>query len=180
MISGIGGTIIGYIKAGRAEDARQKSEERQCAFEKDLAALGQLAAYKEKSDRIVIKTITTNNEIKFTIWDKEFGFRRNKSSTKPVVSPSQWLSHCIIGGMSLTYCFIDILFAYNAERVIYALSPDNAISKWSLAFGLVSKDTNNPEIIAITLGGLAFWMVQPIITLVASAVTGITYKLLRA
>ena len=180
LISGVGGSILGYIKSSKAEDARQKSEARQQAFEKDLAALGQLAAYKAESSTINIATISKNNEFKITFWGKSFGWSREKEETKPIVSPAQWLSHLIIGGMSLTYCYIDILFAYNAERIIYAFSPTNAESHWSVAWGIASRDVTNPQIVAITCGGLAFWMVQPIIANVSAAITGITYKLLRA
>jgi len=179
LISGGGGIILGSWKAMKAEKARRGEADAQRLHIERLASAGQLAEYQEQIGKINIQEIILDAKFIIIFMGKEFGWHRKKNTKAPVASPTQRTIHGVIWLFSFTYCITLGIFAYNAQRVIWQFAPTDAKDHWSVLFGFAEHTVENPQIVAVTLGGVALGMAQPLIAIIGTYITGLAYRLIR-
>jgi len=145
LFAGGGGVIIGLFKAYLQYKNGEKESEKRYLHEERLSQNNQLLEWGK-----------LQNEIK----EHWIYYLRNISNNGLV-----WMC-------CLTYCYICAIYAENSSDIIWTFAPENAKDHWSILFGLATWQQENPEIVAVTKGGVAFWMGQPLISIVSATITG--------
>ena len=179
LVAGAGGILVGLIKIWMGNKTAAKENAEQRTHDQLLAANGQLLETQKLRAQINIRELRYVKSTKWKFGKFEFSFDKDVVKEAAILSPAQWWTNLFILIMLCTYCWILSLWAYNPGHVVYAFGPDNATSDWSLFLGLASRTVSDPQVVAITLGGLAFWLLQPLISLVTATITGLAYKLIK-
>jgi hypothetical protein len=149
LFAGGGGILIGLFKIWLQSKSQEKINEQAFLHNERLARENQLIEFRE---------LENENQ------DHPLFIFRGISSAGIV-----WLC-------ALAYVYVFAIYAENASDIIWQLAPENASDHWSILFGLATWSEEHPEIIAVTKGGIAFWMGQPLISIVSASVTGTTFK----
>lgn len=171
LSSGLG-VVISLWENAQDRKSRDKNADADRQLQDKISEREQMETFLGIESKINVTSTTHNSKFMFTFFGKDFGYERDVSASEPVMSPASHYNNMFTGLLVATYCGVVWLFAYNAQVILWSFSPTDSTDHWSVLWGLASNSISNPQIIEVSCGGIAVFLLNPIATIITRRLTG--------
>jgi len=167
------GVCISLWENSQDRKSRDKNAHKDRELQDKISERKQVSEFRDLESKINVTPTKSKKRFVFKFWSKDFGWESESEEVEPILSPAQHFNNIATGVLITTYCGVIWLFAYNAQRVIWTFSPTEARDHWSVLFGLASHSVSNPQILEVSCGGIAVYLLNPIATIITRRLTGV-------
>jgi len=172
ILSSALGVGISLFENSQARKAKARSDQKDRELEDKISERKQVSEFRELESAIALKPTKSHSHAKIIFWGKEFSWTRNTDKNVPLASPAQHANNIFTGMLILPLVYVICLFGYNAQTVLWTFAPTDATEHWSILWGIASSSITNPQIVVVTCGGLAVFLLNPILIIITRRLTG--------